>query len=133
MEAVEAGLVFTPYQQAQFGVTKHSQSLQASNPLIHASTGGAAAATNTGGAAPFNVTGIPQNPGVAGTSSATLAVGGVKRVWGQTEEVKADEPAQSNSFAQPATLNAPSTGSFGPSSTTPAPAKKPEVPAQTKA
>jgi len=29
----EGGLNFTPYQQAQYGVTKHSASLAQSNPL----------------------------------------------------------------------------------------------------
>ena len=34
-ESTSGGLVFTPYQAATIGVTKHSQSLQQSNPLIH--------------------------------------------------------------------------------------------------
>ena len=63
---VTSGLNFTPYQAAQYGVTKHSQTLQQSNPLIVASAGGAAAATNTGNAAPFNVTGINPAAGIIG-------------------------------------------------------------------
>jgi len=31
----EAELNFTPYQQAHIGVTKHSATLAASNPLMH--------------------------------------------------------------------------------------------------
>ena len=42
-EDTTQGLIFTPYQQAQFGVTKHSQTLQESNPLIMSSGGGQAA------------------------------------------------------------------------------------------
>ena len=76
-------------------MTKHSATLQQSNPLIMQSQGGAAAATNTGSAAPFNVTGVNPNPAVANVAApASLAVNNVKRVWGaaSTEEVKAPEP-----------------------------------------
>jgi len=47
-------------------VTKVSQSLPQSNPLIAASINGQAAAINTGAAAPFNVTGVMNAPAAAG-------------------------------------------------------------------
>ena len=75
-------------------MTKHSATLQQSNPLIMQSQGGAAAATNTGTAAPFNVTGVNPNPAANVAAPASLAVNNVKRVWGaqSAEEVKAPEP-----------------------------------------
>ena len=68
-------------------MTKHSQSLQQSNPLILSSAGGAAASTNIAEAAPFNVTGI--NPGLS-VGNASLAMGSTKKVWGNAsvEDVK---------------------------------------------
>ena len=82
------------------------------------SAGGQAASVNTGSAAPFNVTGVQnaQNPQVAATAqpNATLAVGNVKRVWGQAsaEDVKApDVPATTAaaaSTANPTSLGGPS-------------------------
>ena len=77
-------------------MTSHSKSLQQSNPLILQSTGGAAAAINTGENAPFNVTGI--NPALAGSQSASLAVTGVKKVWGAApvEDVKTPETSHAN-------------------------------------
>ena len=103
-EDTTQGLIFTPYQQAQFGVTKHSQTLQESNPLIMSSGGGQAASVNTGAAAPFNVTGVNPAAGAlpgAAPNNATLAVGNVKRIWGaqSSEEVKAPEIAPSSTAA----------------------------------
>lgn len=100
-------------------MTKHSQTLQQSNPLIMSSAGGQAAATNTGKAAPFNVTGIAPNMAVAaaGGSAATLNVGNAKRVWGSTapEEVKATEPVQSTPSLN---VNQPASGGFNKPATT---------------
>ena len=107
VDAGGSGLVFTPYQAATIGVTKHSQSLQQSNPLILASQGGAAAATNTGEAAPFNVTGV--NPGLSGAQNASLAITGVKKVWGAAPVEEAKVPEATSSTSVP-TLNTPSQG-----------------------
>ena len=60
-------LNFTPYQQAQFGTTKHSSSLPQSNPLFNA--GPSADGTLTVG-------------GSTGQPAATLAVSKSKKVWG---------------------------------------------------
>ena len=83
-------------------MTKHSQSLQQSNPLIMSSSNGQAAAVNTGPSAPYNVTGVMPGatPVSATTGEATLAINNVKRVWGakpSEEEVKAAEPAPASS------------------------------------
>ena len=83
------------------------------------SAGGQAAATNTGKAAPFNVTGIAPNMAVAaaGGSAATLNVGNAKRVWGSTapEEVKATEPVQSTPSLN---VSQPVSGGFNKPATT---------------
>ena len=92
-------------------MTKHSQSLQQSNPLIMSSSNGQAAAVNTGPQAPYNVTGVmPGATTSATTGEATLAINNVKRVWGakpSEEEVKAPEPAPT--AAQPTATTGPAT------------------------
>jgi len=111
-------------------VTKHSQSLQESNPLIMSSAGGQAAAVNTGTAAPFNVTGVnpAANLGGAGAiGNSNFAVSNVKRVWGaESEEQKAPESTQSMNMMSSGQPN-----SAMPSSKPVAAAKK--VPEPTKA
>lgn len=77
------------------------------------SQGGQAAHQNIAPQAPFNVTGI--NPAASKDPNATLAIGGVKKVWGAqsiAEEVK-NTPDQSSSGPSLAKVSNPT---FGPGS-----------------